>query len=159
MVKRWFMQGPFAGDARIAGVSYRESRGTARGSEGSCRRLVRTGGAVIYRLLHGRDEIRTVEGGKGSTVTRIPAPADKIILGNVFHDLNEGAIAVFGGILELAAKLARSFSLNDHFHFGRGQRPFRISGRHIGAGQIGILMAGMAGHGVKAGTVGTTVFV
>src|ERR1700722_9785405 len=94
--------------------------------------LFRAGRSVIHPSLHGGYEVRAIKRRQRAAIARIPAPADQIVLRNVFHDLGQGAVAVLSGVFELAAELAGSFALNDHFHIGGGERPLRISGRAVG---------------------------
>src|SRR5271156_1322052 len=122
-------------------------------------RLLRAGGAVIDPLLHGRDKIRAIERRGGAAIAGIPAPADQFVVRNVFHYLRQRTIAVFGRVFELAAELAGRLASNNHLHFGRRQRPFRISRRHIRAGKIRVLVAGVALHAVQAFAVGSAFYI
>ena len=68
----------------------------------------------------------------------------------MFEQLGERAAARLLRIFELAAKFGRRASNDDHFVFRRGERPLRISRRHVCPGQIRGLVAGVAAHAIDA---------
>jgi len=115
--------------------------------------------AVIHPFLHRSDKIRAVERRRCTSVTRIPAPANKIVGRNVREDLRETAAAVLLRVLQLAAKLSGSPAHKNHFHLWRRQPPFRIPRRHVRARKIRALVARLTPHPIYPMTISAPLYI
>src|SRR3984957_13380157 len=79
--------------------------------------LFRAGRSVIHPSLHGGYEVRAIKRRQRAAIARIPAPADQIVLRNVFHDLGQGAVAVLSGVFWVGGGVVRACSLPPYFFF------------------------------------------
>jgi hypothetical protein len=68
----------------------------------------------------------------------------------MLEQLREAAAAGLPGIFELAAEFCWRATDDDHLVLRSGEGPFGISGRHVLAGDVGGLVAGVAAHAVDA---------
>jgi hypothetical protein len=68
----------------------------------------------------------------------------------MLKQLWEATAAGLLGIFELAAEFSWSAANDDHLVLWSRERPFGISGRHVLAGDVGGLVAGVAAHTVDA---------
>ena len=121
-------------------------------SESPTRGLIslRTGCAAFDPDLHLGSRFHTGKRRQCAAVSRIPGPSDKIVVCDVIEKRGEGSPAVLLGVLELSAKFARGSSNKHHLLSRRRQRPLGTAGRHVFAGKILCLMAGVAAHSVDA---------
>ena len=77
----------------------------------------------------------------------------------MLEQLWEGTSASLFGIFELTAKLHWRAADENHFVFEGWERPLDVTGRHVLAGKIGPLVAGIAAHTVNAATISATLHV
>ena len=118
-----------------------------------------TGRATLYPNFHLGHRIWPGEGWQCAAIARIPAPADKIVVRDVIEKRFEGPSAILLGIFDLPAKLARGASREYHLMFRRRKPPLRITRRHVRAGKIRGLMAGIAAHPVHSVAVLAAFYV
>jgi hypothetical protein len=80
-------------------------------------------------------------------------------VGYVVVELGQGAASVLLRVFDLAAELGWSAAYEDHFVFRWRQAPFGISGGHVCASEVVVLVAGVAAHGYGAVSVGAALDV
>ena len=80
-------------------------------------------------------------------------------MSDVVVELFKSAIAVLFRISNLATEIGSGTSDKNHLVFGSGERPFGISGRHVFAGEICGLVAGVATHGADAVAVFAALYI
>jgi hypothetical protein len=97
--------------------------------------------------------------GQRATRARIPAPAYKIIGGNMLEQFLERAAAGLCWIFQLAAEVWGGASDENHFVLRCWKRPRWISRRHVCAREVCGLVAGVATHAVDTVAVFAAFYV
>ena len=118
--------------------------------------LLRASRSAIDPRPHRSSHVIARQRRQRSSVTRIPAPADEIIMCHMIEQRFERPPAILFGIFQLAAQRSGRAPHKNHLVFRRRQTPLRIPRGQVRSGQVAILMAGIATHRRHSVTIHAT---
>ena len=108
--------------------------------------LLRASRSAIDPRPHRSSRVIARQRRQRSSVTRIPAPADEIIMCHMIEQRFERPPAILFGIFQLAAQRSGRAPHKNHLVFRRRQTPLRIPRGQVRSGQVAILMTSIATH-------------